>query len=105
MKYRPRVGARKDRKIISAPLQTFSISIFLVAERERGLPEYGEREPEKEDEFEDKVEREPLHNIDEALKGGEKGKDDPILKIYVSHCYLHIHRFCCRSQTRWRLLV
>lgn len=50
------------------------------AESAHDIPESREREPEEEDELEDVVEGEPVDNLDEALKHGEEGENDPILK-------------------------
>jgi hypothetical protein len=44
------------------------------------LPEGGQREPEKEDKLEDKVERKPVNNVDEALHDSEEREHDPILQ-------------------------
>jgi hypothetical protein len=84
-KYRPRVGARKDRKRSSAPL--CCVSFQVAPDRWQGaqnlhhdIPESREREPEEEDELEDVVEGEPVDNLDEALEHGEEGENDPILK-------------------------
>lgn len=45
----------------------------------KNLPEHGEREPQEEDKLEDKVEGEPVDNVDEALNDGEEREDDPVL--------------------------
>src|SRR6478735_7346686 len=71
-KYRPMVGARKDRKMSSAPL---SKSVFEQNPSQSGAgadphwnsTEGREREPEEEDELEDKVKGEPVDDLDEAL--------------------------------------
>lgn len=84
-KYRPRVGARKDRKTSSAPL---SKSVFEQNPSESGagadphwnLPEGREREPEEEDELEDEVKGEPVDNLNEALDHGKERENDPILE-------------------------
>lgn len=43
--------------------------------------EHGQRKPQKENELEDKVEGEPVDNVDEALSNSEEGKDNPVLFI------------------------
>lgn len=44
------------------------------------LPEHGQREPQEENELENKVEGEPVYNVDEALSDGEESKDNPVLE-------------------------
>lgn len=48
------------------------------SEDELGTPEGREREPEEEDELEDKVKGEPVDDLDEALDHGEQSENDPI---------------------------
>lgn len=48
------------------------------SENELGTPEGREREPEEEDELEDKVKGEPVDDLDEALDHSEQSENDPI---------------------------
>jgi hypothetical protein len=48
------------------------------SENELGTPEGREREPEEEDELENKVKGEPVDNLDEALNDGKESENDPI---------------------------
>jgi hypothetical protein len=48
--------------------------------QDRHLLEGREGEPQEEDELEDKVEGEPVNNVDEALQHGEESKDNPVLE-------------------------
>jgi hypothetical protein len=43
------------------------------------LPEHGQGEPEEEKELEDKVEWEPIDNVNEALGNSEEGEHNPVL--------------------------
>lgn len=43
------------------------------------LPEHWERQPQEENKLENKVEREPVDNVYEALSNSEEGEDDPVL--------------------------
>lgn len=43
------------------------------------LPEDGQREPQEENKLEDKVEGEPVDDVNEALRDGEEGEDNPVL--------------------------
>lgn len=60
----------------SAPLS--SVRLYRLAEK-RDLPEDRQRQPQEEDELEDKVEGEPVDNVDEALEDGEQSEHDPVL--------------------------
>ena len=44
------------------------------------LPESRQRQPQKEDELEDKVEGEPVDNVEEALNDGKGRENDPVLQ-------------------------
>lgn len=48
------------------------------AEDDLGTTEGGESQPQEEDKLEDKVEREPVDDTDEALDDGEEGENDPV---------------------------
>jgi hypothetical protein len=48
------------------------------SENELGTPEGREREPEEEDELEDKVKGEPVDDLDEALDHSEQSENDPV---------------------------
>lgn len=83
-KYRPSIGARKDRKMSSAPLFRSIFESNLAesgasVDPQKDLPEGRKREPEEEDELEDEVEGEPVDNLDEALEHSEERENNPIL--------------------------
>jgi len=40
--------------------------------------EHGQRQPQKEHKLESVVEREPIHNVEQAFKDGELSEDDPV---------------------------
>jgi hypothetical protein len=48
------------------------------SEDDLGAAEGRKRQPQEEDELEDKVEGEPVNDADEALEHGEEGKYDPV---------------------------
>jgi hypothetical protein len=48
------------------------------SEDEVGAAEHGQCEPQEEDELESVVEGEPVDDAEQALKDGEKGKNDPV---------------------------
>lgn len=69
--------------MISAPL--FGVRRLQVwGCMQNDLPEDGERQPQKENKLEDKVEGEPINNVDEALHDSEEGENDPVLCARVS---------------------
>ena len=76
------MGARKDRKTISAPLNLVSSRRFRVYFLSflLDLPEDGEGEPKEEDELEDKVKGEPVDDVDEAFNDSEEREYDPVLR-------------------------
>ena len=49
----------------------------------RSLLERRQRQPEEEDELEDKVEWEPVDNVDKAFHDSEESKDNPVLRAMV----------------------
>lgn len=49
------------------------------------LPEGGQRQPQEENKLENKVEGEPVDNIEKALNDGEEGENNPVLQCEHSH--------------------
>ena len=66
-KYFESMGAMKERKTKSAPLDLGSVTATRYGLERGSLPEYGEREPQKENKLEGEVEGEPVDDVDEAL--------------------------------------
>lgn len=58
---------------------TLSFSFVNDFKGRRDLPEHGQRQPQKENKLEDKVEGEPVDNVEEALNDGEEGENNPVL--------------------------
>lgn len=56
--------------------------VGMLAEKQRVgcSPEHGQRQPQKKDELENKVKREPVDNVDEGLNNSKEGEDDPVLQ-------------------------
>ena len=63
-------------KVVSVLTLSFS---FVNDFKGRDLPEHGQRQPQKENKLEDKVEGEPVDNVEEALNDGEEGENNPVL--------------------------
>lgn len=83
LKYRPRVGVRKDRKMIWAPLfscQQRDTCGDVETRAAANLLERRKGQPQEEDELEDEVEGEPVDDVDEALQDGKLSKDNPVLR-------------------------
>jgi hypothetical protein len=101
LKYRLRVGARKERKIISAPLESRLAMVYTCNWDNSGnLPEHGERQPQEEDKLEDKVEREPVNNVEEALDHAEESENNPVLQRISGEALVILCRKSSRAAKR-----